>query len=309
MSSAFESLAALSGALTSLVEHTGRSVFAVASSRGPRAAASAAVWRPGLVVTVAHAWRRMPAALALIGAGGAASEAALVGVDASTDLALFRLADESAPAVTLSRQAPRAGAFVVAVGRAVDGELAASQGIVQRVGGAWQTWLGGALDAAIRLDGGLHDGLSGAPVADASGGVIGIASAALSRSHGIVIPSSTVSRVVDALLAKGHVPRAFLGIGVQPVEIPAATSEGTASYGLLVTSLAAGGPAVQAGLMVGDIVTAVDGQPVQSLAALRSALAGRVGAAVPVQVSRGGIATTIELTVGEWPHESRRRCG
>jgi serine protease Do len=307
MSSAFESLAALSSALTSLVEHTGRSVFAVAS-RGPRAAASAAVWRPGLVVTVAHAWRRMPAALTLIGEGGAATEATLVGVDASTDLALFRLADERLPAITPSQQAPRAGAFVVAVGRAIDGELAASQGIVQRVGGAWQTWLGGTLDAAIRLDGGLHDGLSGAPVADASGGVIGIASTALSRSHGIVIPSSTVSRVVDGLLAKGHVPRAFLGIGIQPVEITAATAERAATHGLLVTSLSAGGPALQAGLMVGDIVTAVDGRPVESLAALRSALAGRVGEAVPVQVSRGGVATTISLTVGEWPNQSRR-CG
>ena len=81
-------------------------------------------------------------------------------------------------------------------------DLTASYGIVNRTSGPWETWLGGQLDRLIRLDGGLYDGLSGGPVADATGHVIGIASAALSRSYGIVVPVGTVDRVVDALAGR-----------------------------------------------------------------------------------------------------------
>ena len=137
----------------------------------------------------------------------------------------------------------RAGHLAIAVGRGGEGDTIASAGIVNRVGGAWQTWLGGSIDRLIRLDGGVYEGLSGAPVADASGAVIGIATAALSRSYGIVVPTATVSRVVDALLANGRVARPWLGIGAQTVPLPesAGATAGERS-GLLVTSLAAAAP-------------------------------------------------------------------
>ncbi len=118
----------------------------------------------------------------------------------------------------------RAGHFAIAVGRSGEGDTVASAGVVNRVGGPWQTWLGGAIDRLIRLDGGVYDGLSGAPVADADGAVIGVATAALSRSYGIVVPTSTVARVVDALLAHGRVARPWLGIGAQTVPLPARTA-------------------------------------------------------------------------------------
>ena len=146
------------------------------------------------------------------------------------------------------RRELKAGHFAIAVGRSGEGDTIASAGLVNRVGGPWQTWLGGPVDRLIRLDGGVYEGLSGAPVADASGAVIGIATSALSRSYGIVVPASTVSRVVDALLAHGRVARAWLGIGAQTVPLPetAGAAAGEKS-GLLVTSLAAGGPAERAG--------------------------------------------------------------
>ncbi len=118
--------------------------------------------------------------------------------------------------------ASRPGHVAIAVGRSGEGDTIASAGLVNRAGGPWQTWLGGPIDRLIRLDGGIYDGLSGAPVADASGAVIGTATSALSRSYGIVVPAATVSRVVDALLAHGRVGRAWLGIGAQTVPVPGA---------------------------------------------------------------------------------------
>jgi S1-C subfamily serine protease len=304
-------LHAHSEALAAIVERVGASTVAVLGRRD--AVASGVAWRPGLVVTAAHAFRRTPAAVTLVGAGGTSIGAALVGMDSSTDIALFRAADESAlPAADLGDAAAlKAGHTVVAVGRSSDGDVVASQGIVNCAGGPWQTWLGGHVDRLIRLDGGVYDGLSGAPVADTRGAVVGIATAALSRSYGMVVPASTVTRVVDALLAHGRVARAWLGIGAQSVPLPdapapaAAAASAPASFGLLVTSLVGGGPAQKAGLMVGDILFSAAGQAAADLRELRDALASHIGRSVRLGVLRGGKPLDLQATVGEWPLERR----
>jgi S1-C subfamily serine protease len=303
--------AAHSDALAALVERVAASTFAVRGRRGTLA--TAVVWQPGLVVTAAHVFRRAPAAITLVGAEGQSVEATLVGMDSSTDIALFRLAVSDAtahsPVATGDAAGVRAGHFVVAVGRSGEGDAIASSGIVNRAAGPWRTWLGGSLDRLIRLDGGVYDGLSGAPVADARGAVIGVATAALSRSFGIVVPASTVSRVVAALLANGHVARPWLGIGAQPVPVAgvAGTSEAAAAAttGLLISSLAPGGPAERAGLLIGDIVVRAAGQIAADLRALRDALAAHVGRAATLSILRGGVAREVEVQVGEWPTERR----
>ena len=257
-------LCAHSNRIAEIVARVGASTVAVVGRR--HALASGVAWRPGLVVTAAHVFRRTPAAVTLVGADARSFGATLVGIDSATDLALFRLADENAvPPVALGDAAAvQAGHVAIAVGRSGEGDTVASAGLVNRAGGPWQTWLGGPIDRLIRLDGGVYDGLSGAPVADASGAVIGTATSALSRSYGIVVPAATVSRVVDALLAHGRVGRAWLGIGAQAVPARDAPAEAGASAGapaagadpggLLVTSLAKGGPAERAGLLIGDII-------------------------------------------------------
>jgi S1-C subfamily serine protease len=278
------------------------------------------VWRPGVLVTAAHALRREPASVSVILPDGRRVDAGFVGADPSTDLAVLRLPDEALPAVEVGDDAAvRAGHLVLAVGRSSAGDLTASHGIVNRVSGAWQTWLGGRIDRLIRLDGGLYEGLSGAPVADARGQVIGIASAALSRGYGIVVPAATVSRVVDALLSKGHVSRAFLGLSAQEVPLPASaartgadaeravTQEAGRQHGLLVTGLVPGGPAEQGGMLLGDIVTDVAGRRATDLHDLREALADRVGERVRVGMLRGGAPAELSLTVGQWP-ATRARC-
>lgn len=304
-------LAAHSAALAAIVDKVAASTFAVRGRR--HAIASGALWRSGLVVTAAHVFRRTPAAATLVGAEGRSVEATLVGIDSSTDIALFRIAAGDAsgfvPVATGDAAAVRAGHVAIAVGRGGDGDAIASSGLVNRAGGPWQTWLGGSIDRLIRLDGGVYDGLSGAPVADANGAVIGIVTAALSRSYGIVVPASTVSRVVDALLANGHVARPWLGIGAQPVAVPAKSGGAAAgeATGLLISSLAPGGPAERAGLLIGDIVVRVGNEAAADLRALRAALAAFVGKVATLSILRGGVAKELQVEVGERPVE-RPRC-
>jgi S1-C subfamily serine protease len=291
----------LSDSLAALVERIAPATLAV-TGRHRRAVATATVWRDGgLAVTAAHALRHSPAALTLVGDGGRSVDASVVGTDSTTDLALLRLADTTLGAVPAGDAAGvKAGHWVVAVGRSADGGPVASSGIVNRASGPWQTWLGGQVDRLIRLDGGVHEGLSGAPVADARGSVIGIATSALSRSWGIVVPEATVNRVVDQLLAQGHVGRGFLGVGAQPATLP----DGQA--GVLVTALMPDGAAGRAGLMVGDLIVRIGGSATASLQAMRAALAGKSGQTVDVDVVRAGSALTVPVVVGDWPQ--RRHC-
>lgn len=294
-------LADLSDTLAALVDRLAPGTLAVVG-RHRRAAATATVWRDGgLAVTAAHALRHSPAALTLVGDGGRGVDASVVGTDSATDLALLRLADTALPAVAGEAAGTvKPGQLVIAIGRSGDGDPVASHGVVNRASGPWQTWLGGEIDRLIRLDGGIHDGLSGALVADARGAVIGIATAALSRSYGIVVPTATVDRVVDQLLAQGHAGRGFLGVGAQPASLP----DGRA--GLLVTGLMPDGAAARAGLMVGDLIVRIGGVATPTLQAMRAALAGRSGQAVDVEVVRGGAPLTVPVTVGDWPQ--RRHC-
>lgn len=293
-------LAALSDRLAAIVERTAPSVFAVRGRAG-RAIAAATVWRDGtLAVTAAHALRHSPAAVTLVGDGGGSVDASVVGTDSSTDLALLRLPQPATAIAAGDAAVVRAGQIVVAVGRAGDGDPVASWGLVNRASGPWQTWLGGQIDRLIRLDGGLYEGLSGAPLVDANGRAVGVGTSALSRGYGIAVPASTIDRVVDALLAQGHVARGFLGIAAQPAELP------DGGRGLLVTALRPQGAAMRAGLMVGDLIVRVGGATVPTLQALRGALAGQPGRSVDVELLRGGTARTLPVVVDEWPRH--RHC-
>jgi len=300
---ATDALRAHSDRMAAIVDAIGASTVAVLGRRGT--VASGVVWKSGLVVTAAHVFRRTPAAATLVAAGGHSLAATLVGIDSATDLAVFRLAeaDALAPLVAGDAAALRAGHTVIVVGRSGEGDAIASAGIVNRIGGAWQTWLGGSIDRLIRLDGGVYDGLSGAPVADASGAFVGVATAALSRSYGIVVPPPTVTRVVDALVAQGRVARPWLGIGAQSVPVQGTGAE---QGGLLVTAVVAGGPAERAGVRIGDIIVRAAESAAANLRELRQALAAHVGGIVTLGILRGGAPLDLSAEVGEWPEHRCR---
>lgn len=294
------------GALPRAVERLAASVVGLASRRG---GASGVVWSPGVVVTTASAvWRAHRLQVVLPNGESVAGE--IRGMDTSTDLAAVSFDGGSVAPAARAEQAegadsaaPRVGDFVFAVGREASGRTQASFGHVGAAGGEWRTWRGGSVDRLIRMDGGLYPGLAGAPVADASGLVIGVASPMLSRHHGVVLPVRTVDRVLAMLLAHGRVRQGYLGVAAQPVR---ATLDGVATDGLLVSSVAQDGPAARAGLLVGDVIISVGGQAVASIEALRARLGSdQVGSTVTLQVARGGQAVALSLDVAERPE---RRC-
>lgn len=266
-----------------------------------RRSGSGVLWRDGVVVTSAAAvWRASSASLML--PNGEQVQGEVRGLDAGTDIAAVTFTGGAVPVAERVKDASaRIGDFVFAVGRGASGLAQASFGHVGCVAGEWRSWRGGRIDRLIRLDGGLYPGFSGAPVADASGQVIGIASDALSRHHGVVLPVTTVDRVLDQLLAHGGVRQGYLGIAAQPVR---ATLDGAAVNGLLVSSVAEDGPAAQAGLLVSDVIVKIDGEPTDSLDTLRDRL--QVGARVQVLVSRGGSGREVTVEVGQRPAS---RCG
>jgi len=197
--------------------------------------------------------------------------------------------------------APRVGDFVFAVGRDPSGLTHASFGHIGAVAGEWRTWRGGRIEQLIRLDGGLPPGLAGAPVADAEGRLLGIATQSFSRHHGIVVPVTTIDRLLEPLLTHGRVPQGYLGIAVQPVRT---TLDGSGVDGLLVSSLAADGPAARGGLLVGDVLVSLGGKPAASLEALRDLL--QVGQQVQAVLVRGGVRHELTLDVIQRPGS---RCG
>lgn len=298
---------ALLPSLPDAVERVAASVLGVAMRRH---AASAAVWQPGVAVTSAAAvWRA--SRLQLVLPGGDPVEGNLRGIDPATDLAAlsFDGADAVPPAERAAADAPpsRAGDFVFAVGRQPSGLVEASFGHVGSAAGEWRSWRGGRIDRLIKLDGGLYSGLAGAAVADASGRVLGIASPAFSRSHGVVLPAATIDRVLAQLLEHGRVRRGYLGIAAQPAR---ALLDGAPIDGLLVASLADDGPAAAAGVMVGDVVVEAGGRPVASIEALRDALVALPAGEprLPLRLARAGQAVELTLDVAERPRGGGRRC-
>ena len=292
-----------SEALAEAVDQVALCVAAVFASRhGP---ASGLLWRPGVIVTAAHAVRRDDG-IRVILPDGTRSDAVLAGVDASTDLAVLKLEGAVGQVAALGDPASvRAGHFVFAVARDASGQAAASFGIVAAAGGEWRTWRGGHIDRMIRLDGGLHAGFSGGPVADTRGQVIGVGTSALARGFGIVIPSSTVNRVTDVLLESGRIARGYLGIGTQPIALPASLSRKLGPQdksGLIVLSVAPQGPAEQGGVLVGDILLEIEGRPLRDVADLQAALGGEtIGEKVRVGLVRGGERLESTITLGERP--------
>ncbi len=126
------------------------------------------------------------------------------------------------PAEAIGAQPTRVGEVVLAVGRSALGDISASAGIIARLGSGWRTWRGGQMDSLIRPDLQLYVGQSGSALVNEGHRVLGINSSALARNAVITVPATTIDRVVDAILERGHVPRPFLGAAMQAVPVPEA---------------------------------------------------------------------------------------
>ena len=301
-------LATLSGQFAALAEQAAPSVVAVNARR--RSHSSGVHWRQDLVVTAEHSVRR-DEAITVLPAGGAALEATLLGRDPGTDLALLKVDGLSVPpAATGTGPSPRVGDITLVIGRSPNSGPNASMGIISAVSGPWRTWRGGNVDAYIRLGATVFAGSSGGAVIDHRGSVTGIATSALSRVAGLSIPASTVNRVVDELLAHGVIPQAYLGVGLQPVPVPASFRSRLSipnTEGIMVLEVEQGGPADRSGILVGDIVFAIEGKGVTSVEEVQSLIGAKKGGkTVAARVIRGGELKEITLTIGERTRETGR---
>jgi S1-C subfamily serine protease len=136
---------------------------------------------------------------------------------------------------------------------------------------------------------------------------------ALARGAPLTIPNTTVERVVDALLTRGHVARAYLGVAMQPVRLTRSVAERlqlAETGGVLVVMVESDSPAERGGLLVGDVIVAAAGSPVcepQEVAELLGS--ERVGASLELSVVRGGERHAVTVTIGERPtgNDARRQ--
>ena len=298
-------LIALSIELAAIADKAGRSVVAV-NARW-RNSSSGVIWRKDVVVTADHTIRREEEIRVTL-PDGRAAVAELAGRDPGTDLAVLKVDTADAPIARLAApDSVKTGNLVLAIGRAVETGVNAAMGVVSNASGPWHTWRGGKLDRFLRLDVGLYPGVSGAAVVDAEGKLIGIATAGLSRTSLLAIPALTIDRVTDELLRQGHIAHGYLGVGLQPIPLPEhlSTKVKSAKAGLIVLSAESDGPAGQAGVVIGDVLVALDGTPVSGTDDVQEFLSGeRVGKPLKASILRGGELIEKTITVGERP---RRR--
>jgi S1-C subfamily serine protease len=230
-------------------------------------------------------------------------DAELVGRDPRTDLALLRVAaSDLVPFVEANKQSLAVANLVWALGRPGK-TVQATMGVISALGDSWRTGHGGVIDQYVQTDVVMYPGFSGGPLVDANAGLVGLNTSALARGVSLTVPTVTLARVADALLAHGRIRRGYLGVSTQRAKLPdAVVGELNQKRGLLIVSVENDSPAEKGGLTLGDTIVAVAGDPVSSHEELLSALSGdRIDTAVAISILRGGQVQTVEVMIGERP--------
>ncbi|UWU95324.1 Do family serine endopeptidase [Bradyrhizobium sp. CB1015] len=233
--------------------------------------------------------------------------AKVIGTDQRTDLALIKVeGSTNFPFAKLADAKPRIGDWVLAVGNPFGLGGTVTAGIVSASG---RDIGNGPYDDFIQIDAPVNKGNSGGPAFDTNGEVMGVNTAIYSPSGGSVgiafsIPANTVKSVVAQLKDKGSVSRGWIGVQIQPVTSDIADSLGMKkAEGALVAEPQANGPAAKAGIESGDVITAVNGEPVKDARELARTIGGMApGASVKLNVLHKGQDKVINLTLGQLPN-------
>jgi serine protease Do len=243
---------------------------------------------------------------------GAAYDAKVIGTDARTDLALIKVdADKNFPYVQFAQDDPRIGDWVVAVGNPFGLGGTVTAGIISARGREIGS---GPYDEYIQIDAPINKGNSGGPAFNVNGEVIGVNTAIFSPSGGSVgigfdIPANTAKMVVARLKEHGSVERGWLGVQIRPVTVDIADSIGLKkAEGALVDEPQATGPAAKAGIVAGDVITAINDVPVKDA----RDLARRIGMTAPgtsitLTLLHKGEQKVLNLTLGNLPNEQQTK--
>ncbi len=290
-------LSGFSQALTDLVEKAVQGTVAIKAA--PYRVVSGIALSENLIATTHHTLRREQR-IFVRQADGAEGEAVIIGRDPHIDVAILKAEGLNLKPLELCRpEQLKAGALAAVVGLTVDAGPTASLGILGAVAGPRRTWRSGSLDQFLRLDVNLYPSQSGAAVVDTEAQLIGLATPALSRHSTMAIPASTLKKLAEELSQQGRIRQGYVGVGVQPVAIPAAYREklgNAAETGLIVLTVETGSPAEKAGILLGDILARFGDKPVSDVEDLHAALRGdNVGRDVKVVLLRGG--EVVEATV------------
>jgi S1-C subfamily serine protease len=295
--------AALSNQLAEASASVGQSVVAV---HGGRHVSSGIVFNKDSVVTTSHALRR-DEDITVVVAPGTSVSARVAGRDPGTDLALLRLQEPTTIAAPRwgDTSKLRVGELVLALARTRRGNIVASSGILSGlITGGWRTWRGGEIDQFIRPDLVLYRGFSGGPLVNAQGEVLGVNTSGLHGS-GITIPAATVTRVAAELSEKGRIERPYLGLGMQAVLLQESLRGKLNlknSAGLLVVHVEPGGPADQAGMLLGDVLIELEGKPVTDTGEVQNVLhSAKIGSIVQASLIRAGALATARITLAARP--------
>jgi serine protease Do len=232
--------------------------------------------------------------------------AKVIGADLRTDVALLKADGRNDfPYVRFAEKEPRVGDWTIAIGNPYGLGGTVTAGIVSARGRRLGV---DTYDDFIQIDAPINKGNSGGPSFNPQGEVIGVNTAIFSPSGGSVgigfaIPAQTVKNVVEQLRSKGVVTRGALGVEVQPLTPKLAHALGlTNATGALVAQVEPDGPANKAGIMPGDVITAVNGQEITTPAELASKVgAAQPGTALKVGIDRGGKTDTLTATLAELP--------
>ena len=237
------------------------------------------------------------------------ARAKVIGTDPDTDLAILKIDLDKLPVIVLGNSDTlQVGDPVLAIGNPFGVGQTVTSGIVSALG---RNQLGiNTFENFIQTDAAINPGNSGGALVDINGNLLGINTAIYSRSGGsmgigFAIPVSTAKQVLEGIVKDGQVTRGW--IGVEPQDLNAELAEtfnlkpaAIKSGGVIITGVLQNGPAAQAGIQPGDVITQVDGKPVSNVSQLLTAVAAlKPGTPAPLTVLRQDTESQVPVTPGK----------